>query len=307
MTTIVNPAPARELDSDIIPLIDILILNESEASVITQKNVRHIETASRAADDLIERGIKIVLITLGRGGVIVVSDGINKMLPGNIVDVEDVTGAGDSFIGAFVSSMSRGGSILEAAEFANYAAAITVSKLGGMSSLPDRDEIENFICERKAGVIFSEKQIKSSEIEMLEDKSRKLRRLILEMLSESGSGHPGGSLSIVEIMSVLYFKEMLYDPENPKWYTRDRFVLSKGHACPALYGTLALAGFFDMGELKTLRKMGSILQGHPDMRKTPGVDFSTGSLGQGLSAANGMAIGFKMDGKRNRVYCILGD
>ena len=121
------------------------------------------------------------------------------------------------------------------------------------------------------------------------------------------SGHPGGSLSIADILAVLYFKEMNVDPKNPKWEDRDRFVLSKGHCSPALYATLALKGFFNISELKNFRKLGSVLQGHPDMKNIPGVDMSTGSLGQGLSVANGMAIAGKLDGKKYRVYAILGD
>ena len=120
-------------------------------------------------------------------------------------------------------------------------------------------------------------------------------------------GHPGGSLSIADILTVLYFNELNIDEKNPKWEDRDRLVLSKGHCAPALYSVLANRGFFDKKELKTLRKLGSFLQGHPDMKKTPGVDMTTGSLGQGLSSANGMAIAAKLDNKNYRVYCILGD
>ena len=120
-------------------------------------------------------------------------------------------------------------------------------------------------------------------------------------------GHPGGSLSIADILTVLYFNELNIDEKNPKWEDRDRLVLSKGHCAPALYSVLANRGFFDKKELKTLRKLGSFLQGHPDMKKTPGVDMTTGSLGQGLSSANGMAIAAKLDDKSYRVYCILGD
>ena len=120
-------------------------------------------------------------------------------------------------------------------------------------------------------------------------------------------GHPGGSLSIADILTVLYFNELNIDEKNPKWEDRDRLVLSKGHCAPALYSVLANRGFFDKKELKTLRKLGSLLQGHPDMKKTPGVDMTTGSLGQGLSSANGMAIAAKLDNKSYRVYCILGD
>ena len=121
------------------------------------------------------------------------------------------------------------------------------------------------------------------------------------------SGHPGGSLSAADLYTYLYFKEMKVDPAHPDWEDRDRFVLSKGHCCPSLYATLALKGFFDWEELCVLRHIGAMLQGHPDMKKTPGIDMSTGSLGQGISAACGMALAAKLDGKGYRTYTLLGD
>jgi transketolase len=137
--------------------------------------------------------------------------------------------------------------------------------------------------------------------------AKNMRRMIVKMLAESKSGHPGGSLSAVEILSTLYFSELQVDPKNPTWPERDRFVLSKGHAAPVLYAALAEKGFFPQENILTLRKLGSHLQGHPDMKKTPGVDMSTGSLGQGFSASVGMAIAGKMDKKTSRVYVLLGD
>ncbi len=134
-----------------------------------------------------------------------------------------------------------------------------------------------------------------------------IRRNTLIMTTKAGSGHPGGSLSAADIITALYFHQMQYNPENPKWEDRDRFVLSKGHACPALYAALAKAGFFSEENLWTLRKMGSILDGHPDMTKTPGVDASTGNLGIGLSFGIGMALAGKLDSKSYRVYVLLGD
>ena len=135
----------------------------------------------------------------------------------------------------------------------------------------------------------------------------KARIGIVEGVHSAKAGHPGGSLSICEVLSYLYNEEMRVDPKNPKWQSRDRFVLSKGHGAPALYATLALKGFFPVEDLKTLRKSDSYLQGHPNMNKIPGVDMSTGSLGQGISAAVGMAIGAKLDNADFRVYTILGD
>lgn len=134
-----------------------------------------------------------------------------------------------------------------------------------------------------------------------------VRKHIVEMLTESASGHPGGSLSAADILTALYFDEMNIDPKNPKMEDRDRFVLSKGHAAPVLYATLAERGFIKKEDLMTLRKINSSLQGHPNMNQTPGVDMSTGSLGQGLSAANGMALAGKLDKKDYRVYVYLGD
>ncbi|AIY78928.1 transketolase [Clostridium botulinum] len=143
--------------------------------------------------------------------------------------------------------------------------------------------------------------------EKLKEISKLIRKDIVTMLTESASGHPGGSLSIADIMSVLFFNEMNIDPKNPKNPDRDRFVLSKGHAAPALYSALARKGYFDVEELNTLRKIGSRLQGHPNMNDLPGIDMSTGSLGQGISAAVGMALAGKLDNKNYRVYTILGD
>ena len=135
----------------------------------------------------------------------------------------------------------------------------------------------------------------------------KIRKHAIDGVYSASSGHPGGSLSIADIISVLYFSEMNVNPSNPSDPDRDRFVLSKGHCAPALYGALAEKGFFPISDIKTLRKIDSYLQGHPDMKGVPGVDMSTGSLGQGICAANGMALAAKLDGKDYRVYTILGD
>ncbi|HOV80541.1 MAG TPA: transketolase [Bacillota bacterium] len=145
------------------------------------------------------------------------------------------------------------------------------------------------------------------KIAELKKKANQIRKHIIRMTCAAGSGHPGGSLSAADIVTALYFHEMRLDPSRPKWPDRDRFVLSKGHAAPLLYSALAERGFFPPEELLTLRKLGSRLQGHPDMRKLPGVEISTGSLGQGLSAANGMALAAKLDAKDYRVYVLMGD
>ncbi|MBQ8816870.1 MAG: transketolase [Lachnospiraceae bacterium] len=134
-----------------------------------------------------------------------------------------------------------------------------------------------------------------------------VRKNLLIGLHAAKAGHPGGSLSAADIFTYLYFEEMNVDPKNPKWADRDRFVLSKGHTAPGLYATLALKGYFPVEEMVTLRKLGSMLQGHPCMQYTPGIDMSSGSLGQGISAAVGMALSAKLDGKSYRTYTLLGD
>ena len=141
----------------------------------------------------------------------------------------------------------------------------------------------------------------------LEKKANEVRQSIVTALHSAKSGHPGGSLSAADIMTYLYFEEMNVDPKNPKMADRDRFVLSKGHVAPALYSVLAHKGYFPVEDLTTLRHVGSYLQGHPDMKHIPGVDMSSGSLGQGLSAAVGMALAGKMDEKDYRVYALCGD
>ncbi len=134
-----------------------------------------------------------------------------------------------------------------------------------------------------------------------------IRKGILTEVFSAKSGHPGGSLGIADILTYLYFEEMNIDPKNPKMENRDRFVLSKGHTCPALYSTLAHRGFFPVSDLEGFRSLGSVLQGHPDMKHIPGVDMSSGSLGQGISAACGMALSAKLSEKSYRVYAVLGD
>ncbi len=146
-----------------------------------------------------------------------------------------------------------------------------------------------------------------ADITMLKDTARQIRKLALTAVYSAGSGHPGGSLSIADIMSALYFDVMKVDPANPKDPKRDRFVLSKGHCSPALYATLAARGFFPADDIKGFRQVNSYLQGHPSMKDVPGVDMSTGSLGQGVSTACGMALSAKLHNEDYRVYAVLGD
>jgi len=147
----------------------------------------------------------------------------------------------------------------------------------------------------------------SKETDLIREMALLMRQDILRMVAQAGSGHPGGSLSAADILAVLYFHEMRIDPKNPKDPDRDRFVLSKGHASPVLYAALARRGFIPVEELSTFRRIDSRLQGHPSMKALPFVEMSTGSLGQGISAANGMAIAAKMDSRPTRVYVMIGD
>jgi len=145
------------------------------------------------------------------------------------------------------------------------------------------------------------------DITELTERAKKIRQHIIKMTNAAGSGHPGGSLSAVEILVCLYFRILKHNPKDPHWAERDRFILSKGHAAPALYAVLAESGYIPVEELMTLRKLGCRLQGHPSMTVTPGVEMSTGSLGHGLAVANGMALAAKLDRKLNRIYVLCGD
>jgi transketolase len=148
---------------------------------------------------------------------------------------------------------------------------------------------------------------KPMSVKELEKMAVIIRCDIIDMICTAAAGHPGGSLSAADVVTALYFRIMRLDPQNPDWPDRDRFILSKGHACPVWYAALAERGYFDKSHLKTLRQMGSILQGHPDMRKTPGIDMTAGSLGHGLSAGLGMALSGKLQKKDYHVFVIIGD
>ena len=146
----------------------------------------------------------------------------------------------------------------------------------------------------------------TSEAE-LKNIARDLRVWCIKMIHKAASGHPGGSLSLAEIVTAFYFKLLKHDPKNPNWKERDRFVLSKGHGVPAQYAAMAMSGYFPEDQLLTLRQLGSPLQGHPDRVRLPGIEASTGSLGQGLSIAQGMALGLRLDRIDSMVYCVMGD
>ena len=148
---------------------------------------------------------------------------------------------------------------------------------------------------------------KTSDVNQLQAIAKQTRRYIIEMITAAKSGHPGGSLSAVEILVTLFYDVMRHDPNNPKWPDRDRFILSKGHACPVLYAVMAETGYTPVDQLKNLRKLGSIYQGHPDVRFIPALEASTGSLGQGLSLGIGMALSARLNGSPSRTYVVLGD
>src|SRR6202166_4072305 len=147
----------------------------------------------------------------------------------------------------------------------------------------------------------------TSNVDQLAALSKSMRREVIEMITAAKSGHPGGSLSAVEIIVTLYFDVMRHDPSNPKWKDRDRFILSKGHCCPILYAVMAECGYTPKDQLNTLRKLGSIYQGHPDVRFIPALEASTGSLGEGVSLAIGMALAAKLDKSPTRAYVVIGD
>src|SRR5678815_4390834 len=154
---------------------------------------------------------------------------------------------------------------------------------------------------------LNENMQKTSDVAQLAAIAKRMRRTAIEMITEAGSGHPGGSLSAAEIVTTLFFDVLRHDPENPHWPDRDRFILSKGHCCPILYAVMAECGYCPKDKLMTLRKLGSIYQGHPDVRFLPALEASTGSLGQGLSLGIGMALAAKLNGSPSRTYVILGD
>ena len=173
-----------------------------------------------------------------------------------------------------------------------------------MESLPDMGGSKLTSAGSVEAEVFSLSSASTAELKKI---ARRLRRHIVSMVGKAGSGHPGGSLSGVEILTALYFKLMRHKPQDPQWEGRDRFVLSKGHAAPLLYATLAECGYFPVEELLTLRQMDSRLQGHADRTITPGVEMSSGSLGQGLSFALGASLAARLDGKDHRIYVMLGD
>src|ERR1700680_3380399 len=179
------------------------------------------------------------------------------------------------------------------------------SSLLTLVSLVRSNEASTYPC--RSLLQWEQAMKKTSNVEQLQAIAKQIRRDIVEMITAAKAGHPGGSLSAVEILVTLYFDVLRHDPQNPKWLDRDRFILSKGHAAPVLYSVLAECGYTPKDQLKTLRKLGSIYQGHPDVRFLPVLEASTGSLGEGLSLGIGMALAARLDGSPARSYAMMGD
>jgi len=317
LKTVLHASPALEFPRSLLRLTDVLVLNQTELNIISGCPAQHLETAAAAATELLTEGVGTVLTTMGRRGVLIArrpdawpaqeeSDS-SRFVPGYKVPVSDSNVASSAFISGLVHHLAdpaAGGRNLNAAiRYGLAAMAVSLSRAGGQASLPTSGEVEEFLA---VGEPRSPRP-QNDHLQQLTAHAGSIRRRIIRMLSAARSGHPGGSLSVVEVLTALYFHAMVYNPKQPGWPNRDRLVLSKGHAAPALYSTLMEAGFLDPSLETELRRLGSPLQGHPDRKRCPGVEMSTGSLGQGLSVANGMALAARHTGNDFRVYCILGD
>jgi len=297
----------REEVKEVLHGLDIVITNERECGYLTNRVISHMETGTLSANELRKLGVNHVIITMGKEGTLLVNAHGATVFHRYGVEVIDTIGGGDAFVGAVAVKIAEGNFVIDAIDYGNAAGALVTMKIGAQEGLSYKEELEKFIAEKKKDEYGKVYKAYNETIKMFEQKSNKIRVNIIKMLGHAGSGHLGGSLSVADILAVLYFKVMRIDPKNPRWEDRDRLVLSKGHAAPALYAALAEAGFFSEEKLCELRKLGGDLSGHPDMRKTPGVDMTTGSLGQGLSVANGMTIAAKLANKDYRVYVLLGD
>ena len=316
--TVLHASPAVTFPHALLRLVDVLVLNQSELHVISGRSAQHLETAREAADYLLAAGVGTVLVTMGTRGVLMAqrkeawppcSEEGSRFVPGYKVPVKDSNMASSAFIAGLVHHLSDPGQcddLRAAVRFGLATMAVSLGRSGGQASLASEQETRDFLS--SASSVVSLRPTKQGEkVLMMANRASSIRKRIIRMLFAARSGHPGGSLSIVELLTTLYFHTMVYNPKDPSWPHRDRLVLSKGHAAPALYSTLIEAGFLDPALETQLRKLGSPLQGHPDLKKCPGVDMSTGSLGQGLSAANGMALAARHNQGGYRVYAILGD
>jgi transketolase len=282
----------------------LVVMNEKEGGYLSNRVISHMETGNLTGRELLARGVENVIITMGREALLVNAKGA-EVYPGFGVKVVDTIGGGDAFAGALTVALLDGKNMADAINYANAAGAINSTTTGAQEGMADKAALDKFFAEHsKEGGHYRDY---NETIKMLERRTKKMRVNIIKMLGCSKSGHPGGSLSAIDIVSTLFLKVMKVDSKDPKMEDRDKFILSKGHAAPALYTALAEAGFFPEEKLWQLRKINGGLSGHPDMKKTPGVDMTTGSLGQGLSVANGMALAAKLKGLPTRVYVMMGD
>ncbi len=312
-----DPQEALNQTRMIIPEVGLIKLNELEAALLTDQpglDPQDLDQVERAGIKLLELGPAIVVITLGaQGSYFQIADG-GAYVPGFKVDTVDAVGCGDAFVAGLLSRLVSGEDWREQLtvermtknlRFANGVGALTSLKRGAIPALPYLAEVEDFLKNHLRR--FMDKQI-ITRLEDLKEIARKLRLDILEMTTRAGSGHPSSSWSAVEIVTALYFGGVLnYQPDQPWWEDRDRFIMSKGHAAPLLYAALAEAGYFERQELARLREVGSPVQGHPIQGMMPGVEATTGSLGQGLSLGIGHVLGGRLAGKKYHVYVLLGD
>lgn len=286
--------------------LDIIIMNEREGGYLTNRVISHMETGTLSGLELRKLGVNHVIITMGKEGTLLVNVHGATVFHRYGVEVVDTVGGGDAFVGAVAVAIADDKFVVDAIDYGNAAGALVTTKIGAQEGLPAKEEIENFIITKKKDGEAKVYRDYNETIKKLEKIALKMRMNVIKMLGCARSGHLGGSLSAVDIIATLYMYVMKIDPKNPNLVERDRFVLSKGHAAPALYAALVEAGFLSEERLWTLRKIGG-LSGHPDMKAIPGVDMTTGSLGQGLSVANGMALAARIKGLNYRVYVMLGD
>ncbi len=318
LRTVLHASPAVSFGRDLLRLTDVLVLNQTELKIISGCSAQHLESAANAAGGLLEEGVGTILVTMRQRGVLVLrrpdawpprESAQKRFIPGYKVRETFGNVASSAFIAGLVAELARTGEQADldaAARYGLATMAVSLSRSGGQASLPQRSEVDAFLAAPKPSTDHPT-DYQQSKLDELGERASAIRRRIIRMLYAARSGHPGGSLSVVELLTALYFHAMVYNPRQPDWPNRDRLVLSKGHAAPALYSTLIEAGFLDESLEDELRRFGSCLQGHPDLKRCPGVDMSTGSLGQGLSAACGMALASRHTARGFRVYCILGD
>jgi transketolase len=315
--TVLHASPAVEFPRDLLRLVDVLVLNQTELHAISGRSAQHLETAAGAAEKLLADGVGTVLVTMGTRGALIVrqpgswpeTSAQTRFVAGYKVKIRDSNVASSAFIAGLAHRLATQAAedLHAAVRYGLAAMAVALSRPGGQASLPTGADVDAFLADAAAPSVVSGPRRADDKLRELTDHAAAIRRRIIRMLFAARSGHPGGSLSVVEVLTVLYFHTMVYNPRQPAWPNRDRLVLSKGHAAPALYSTLIEAGFLDPALEGTLRKLGSPLQGHPDRKRCPGVEMSTGSLGQGLSVANGMALAARHLHGGYRVYCIMGD